>query len=451
MSTSIVSEQPSSTQCNSVLRSSKRSRYKVALFGHFGAGNFGNEATLQAMVRRLRAMDPDIEISCICPQPELVATTYGIETLANREQIVKPWNSSNPIVKLARKLFVGVPSECYRWIKGLSTLRKVDALIVPGTGLLTDAYTWFGYGPYDMFRWSLTAKLCRCKLVFASVGAGPLYSRMGKFLVKASLALADFRSYRDESTRKYLLDIGVRAEKDVVYPDLVFSLPKAELPSRKDSQGRRPVVGLGLMQYAGKYSVADPHDTIYEAYLQNLVRFACWLVEHGYDIQLLIGDVIDRLVTEEFRSLLNRATTLSEGHIIDEPVNTVDDLLSQIANTDFVVATRFHNVLLSMMLEKPTIAISFHHKCSSLMRQMSMDRYCEDMNRLSAERLIEQFQNLERNAAWIRESLGTQGNVRRQDLERQYGSIIYELSAGRLHGTTFSADLDDKQASVAHF
>ena len=450
MSTSNISEQPSSTRRGSVTQSSKRSRYKVALFGHFGAGNFGNEATLQAMVRRLREVDPDIEITCICPQPELVARTYGIETLANREQIVKPWDSSNPLVKLARKLFVGVPSECYRWLKGFSMLRKVDALIVPGTGLLTDAYTCFGYGPYDMFRWSLTAKLCRCKLVFASVGAGPLYSRMGKFFAKASLALADFRSYRDESTQKYLLGIGFQAEKDLIYPDLVFSLPQNVLPRRKDSQGRRPVVGLGLMQYAGKYSVENPQDAIYQAYLQNLVRFATWLLEHGYDIQLLIGDVIDRLVCEEFRSLLDRATALSKSRIIEEPVNSLGDLLAQIAKTDYVVATRFHNILLSMMLEKPIIAISFHHKCASLMQQMGMERLCEDINHLRAERLTEQFQDLERNATGISESLRRQVSARREELEEQYGSIISELSAGRLNGTTACAKVADKQASAAH-
>ena len=444
-----IPEQPLSTHRDSIARASKRTSYRVALFGHFGAGNFGNEATLQAMVQRLHEMDQDIKISCICPQPELVAATYGIEALSNREQIVKPWNSSNPLIKLARTLFVGVPSECYRWLKGLSLLRKVDALIVPGTGLLTDAYTCFGYGPYDMFRWSLTAKLCRCKLIFASVGAGPLYSRMGRFFAKASLALADFRSYRDESTQKYLLGIGFAVEEDPVYPDLAFSLPKNVLPRRKDSQGRRPVVGLGLMQYAGKYSVENPQDAIYRAYLQNLVIFATWLLEHGYDIQLLIGDVIDRFVTEEFRGLLNRATALSEGHVIEEPVRSAGDLLTQISKMDYVVATRFHNVLLSMMLEKPIIAISFHHKCVSLMQQMGMERYCEDINRLSAERLTERFRDLERNASWMRESLRREVSARREELAEQY-DIICELSAGRLNGATACAKVADKHASAAH-
>ena len=40
---------------------------------------------------------------------------------------------------------------------------RTDALVVPGTGFLTDAATGpFGW-PYDIFKWSLLAKLCGCK------------------------------------------------------------------------------------------------------------------------------------------------------------------------------------------------------------------------------------------------------------------------------------------------
>jgi polysaccharide pyruvyl transferase WcaK-like protein len=70
-------------------------------------------------------------------------------------------------------------------------------LVVPGTGLLTDAYGLLSWGPYNMFKWSLAAKLRCCKLVFVSVGAGPIYSALGRWLVKSALSLADFRSYRD--------------------------------------------------------------------------------------------------------------------------------------------------------------------------------------------------------------------------------------------------------------
>ena len=116
--------------------------------------------------------------------------------------------------------------------------------------------------------------------------------------------------------------------------------------------------------------------------------------------------------------------TYEEGRIIDEPVASVNDLLQQIAATDFVVATRFHNVLLSLLLNKPSIAISFHHKCSSLMSQMGLSEYCQDINRLNAERLIEQFCNLEKNAETLKPLIKDKAEEFRRALDEQYERIF---------------------------
>jgi polysaccharide pyruvyl transferase WcaK-like protein len=406
----------------------RRKSKRIALFGHFGWGNFGNESTFQAMLAYLRHLEPDAEINCICSGPAKVAMTYGIKAEPSRSAIVKPWTSKNAAVKWGRRLIIGVPSEIYRWLKSVARLWGTEALIVPGTGVLTDAYTLLNWGPYDMFRWSVAAKVCRSKLLFVSIGAGPIYSRAGKFFAKAALSLADFRSYRDESTLKYLQNIGFRTGDDPVYPDLAFSLPEDLAPCGDKKEGRRLVVGLGLMEYAGKYSVERPTDATYSAYLETLAEFVKWLLARDYDVRLLIGDLVDVPVKQEFRSLLEqRFVTYEEGRIIDEPVASVDDLLKQIAATDFVVATRFHNVLLSLLLNKPSIAISFHHKCSSLMSQMGLSEYCQDINRLNADRLVEQFCDLEKNAETLKPLIKNKAEEFRRALDEQYERIFRVL------------------------
>ena len=54
---------------------------------------------------------------------------------------------------------------------------STDMLIIPGTGLLTDAYGLSAWGPYNVFKWSLVAKFRGCKVLFVSVGVGPLTAR----------------------------------------------------------------------------------------------------------------------------------------------------------------------------------------------------------------------------------------------------------------------------------
>ena len=405
---------------------------KIAFFGHFGRGNFGNESTLQAMLCHLRHLAPDADFNCICTGPETVSATYGIDAEPSRSTIVKQWTLRNRAARWWRKLVVGIPSELYRWLSGPRTLWDAEALIVPGTGVLTDAFTLLEWGPYDMFRWAVTAKLCRCKLLFVSVGAGPIYSRRGRILVKAALFLADFRSYRDESTLQYLKGLGFHTGADPVYPDLAFSLPESLAPRSQEKRGRRLVVGVGLMEYAGKYSVASPDNAVFSAYLEKLVEFVGWLLARDYDVRLLIGDLVDVPVKQEFRFLLKqRSVTYEEDRIIDEPVASVDDLLKQIASTDFVVATRFHNVLLSLLLNKPSIAISFHHKCSSLMNQMGLSQYCQDINRLNADRLIEQFCDLEKNAETLKPLIKDKADEFRRALDEQYERIFRVLRPDR--------------------
>jgi polysaccharide pyruvyl transferase WcaK-like protein len=403
-------------------------RQKIALFGHFGAWNFGNESTLQALLCHLRRSVPDAEIACICSAPEIVASQYHIATVPISGFVVKPWNLRNPLSKLFRKVFVGIPSELYRWVESVRTLWGAGVLIVVGTGLLTDAFSLAGWGPYSMFKWSVAAKLCRCQLSFVSVGVGPLDSRAGRFLVKSSLSLAAFRSYRDEATVQYLKDIGFRTGVDKVYPDLAYSLPFELFPRNETKQGRRSVVGIGLMTYSGMYGVEKTTPESYAAYLETLAILVKWLLARNYDIRLLIGDRSDAPVIQEFRSLLKqRSVTYEDERLIDEPVASVDDLLKQIASTDFVVATRFHNVLLSLLLNKPSIAISFHHKCSSLMSQMGLSQYCQDINRLNAERLIEQFCNLEKNAETLKPLIKNKAEEFRRALDEQYDLIFRVL------------------------
>jgi len=409
----------------------KRNGIKVAFLGHFNSTNFGNESILQAILYNLRRVQTDVEVTCITTDPQATIAAHQIEAISISPNFVTSWSAKGPLVRVIRSIFVGIPSEICRWIKGYVALRRTDMLIIPGLGMLTDAFGVFyiGYSPYNLFKWSLIAKVCGCKLLFESVGGGPIYSAVGRFFIKSFLSLADFRSYRDNSTKQCLSDIGFRAENDPVYPDLAFSLPEATIPNhdgKKTKKSRRTVVGLGLMLYNEKYSAAGP--SIQRAYLENLAVFARWLLLHEYDVRLLIGDRVDLDAIKEFRDLLrDRLPKVDDERIINEPISSVEGLLSQIAATDIVVATRFHNVLLSLLCDKPVIAISFHHKCESLMSAMGLSAYCLDIDELKADSLIEKFCDLYTNAERLKPLIREKAGEFRRALDEQYQIIFKNM------------------------
>ena len=393
---------------------------KVSLFGHFGSLNTGNESTLLAIVSHLRSFSPESEIRCVCSFPEAVTARYEVDAVP-----ITATGSRDRDTPLVRRVAARLASLGVEYARAFGELRQADMLIVPGTGLVTNAYGLFGWGPYNLFKWVLMAKLGGARVLFISVGAGPVYGIAGRALVKATLSLADYRSYRDEASKDCLKGIGFPAERDPVYPDLAFGLPQTRL-SRADGRcnGPRRVVGLGLMEHAGRYSATDPRQETYGNYLESLAVFAQWLLEHDYDIRLLLGDGDTHAIDEFKRTLRVRLGTSDEERVIARSIASVDDMLAELGAIDVVVATRFHNVLLALLLNRPVIAISFHHKCWSLMRQMKLSEYCHDIHRMDPDRLIRQFEELERNSEAVQHTIARGVEQARTAVNEQYDLLF---------------------------
>jgi polysaccharide pyruvyl transferase WcaK-like protein len=396
---------------------------KITFFGHFGTENFGNEATLQAIHFNLRLLMPEAEFTCICAFPANASATHGIAAFPINPPVIAAWVPKTRAARLIRKVVIGIPNELYRWWDTFRKLKGTDALIVPGTGLLTDAHDLFNWGPYGLFRWSVLAKMRGCKLFFVSVGAGPLSRRLGRLFATLALGLADFRSYRDVSSLEYMKSIGFGAANDEVYPDLAFSLPPALIPRESQTSERRPVVGLGLMHHAGMYGDITHDDKTYQKYTETLLDLVKWLLDRGYDVRLLIGELRDPV--SEFRRLLDeRLPGLEPTRIQHASVTSVEALLAQFADTDFVLVTRFHNIIFALLNDKPVVSISFHSKCASLMCDMGLSEYCLQIDRVEIDELIGKVRNVQNNSHQLRALIASRTENFRLSLEEQYQLIV---------------------------
>jgi polysaccharide pyruvyl transferase WcaK-like protein len=399
---------------------------RIAFYGNFGAGNLGNEVTLQTAIEETRRRIPHAQLLCICTDPDDVRARHGISAIRSTAPRGSPRPARGAGDRILRGLFRRLPAELRHSLECLKVIRRCDLLVVAGTGIVTDHGCGPMSWPYDMLKLSVLARLCRVKVVFLSVGVGPIHHALGRWLIRSSLRLASYRSYRDEWSKRYVQGIGFDAHADAVYPDLVFGLPRGLLP-RNAAPPRQPIVGLGLKDYYGPIDGAQADS--YREYLDGMVDFVLQLQSRGYAVRLLIGDIAyDTSVREDFVRALQARNALAPLPLC-EPVPTVAELLRQLVETDVVISPRLHNLILALVLEKPIIALSDLPKVETLLRDLGLARYCLPLETLRPAELLARFEQLQHEASSLRAYISDRTAKYRRALDEQY-AVLYSGEIG---------------------
>jgi polysaccharide pyruvyl transferase WcaK-like protein len=412
------------------MRASWQSRAKIkriTFLGHFGAGNLGNECTLQATIERTLQRWPQASLQCACTNPEDVESRHNIAAVgwkprpaplldSGRTGAVGGWRGlAAPLLRIPRRIlreFVHIVT-CFR------ILDRNDMLIVCGTGVVCDFLTGPSGWPYDLFKWSALTVLRGGRILFLGVGVGPINHPVSRWLIRRALGIASYRSYRDQASKQYLETIGFRTDRDIVCPDVAFGLSGDLFRLGGDRVGEKPVIGLGLKGYAGTSGT-----NTYQDYLDVMVSFVCWLCGHGYDVRLVIGDIPhDTQVTEDVIDAL-KGRIADEGQVIAEPALTVEELLRQLKATDLVISPRFHNLVLASALNKPIMALSDHPKLDSLMLGFGLSEYRLPLATVDLDALTELFERLWNDAERVKACIRDKTEKYREALDEQYASAF---------------------------
>jgi polysaccharide pyruvyl transferase WcaK-like protein len=194
-------------------------RPRVGLFGYLGSGNIGNDASLEAMLKYLRADQPGAILDAMCTGPETVEHRYGVPAIPlwlPRDE------GQTSAMAVARKSL----AKMIDTIRIASWVRHHEVVIVPGMGVLeTTLRTRPWQGPYTMLVLCVSGRIFRTKVALVSVGANVGSERLTRWLFAAAGRFAFYRSYRDELSPDAMEQQSVDTSKDRVYTDLAFGLP----------------------------------------------------------------------------------------------------------------------------------------------------------------------------------------------------------------------------------
>lgn len=346
-----------------------------------------------------------------------------------REGVKKvPWLASGLRFLLVRLRGArNIIREIRHLISSYLFLRRLDLLIVSGSGQLMELWGGPWGHPYALFRWAVMAKLTKTRFAVASVGmTGSLTTCLSRYFIRTALATACYRSYRDPGT-KQLLQAWRFTHRDPCVPDLAFSLDLSRynlnLADTDDTPSR--VVAVSPISYGNPGHWPTDDLVTYSRYLDALTEFTYWLMQRGYRLLLFVSSSADRAALGELKDRLRaRYGQSALTHVFEPSINRVEDLLSQLSRAEFVVATRFHGVLLSHVLRKPVLAIAYDRKVDAHMEDLQQSPYTLDVRRLNAHQLCESFALLEANAAQVRPRINTCIEAFRTPLDDQYERLV---------------------------
>lgn len=393
----------------------------IAILGLFGSPNLGNEATLGAFLHNVRQRLPDARFVCIAPRQSQIEATHGLRLidLAPRPAGRGLWRLRPQWLREACVDALQLATEPTRRTHAGHELDGVSVLAMPGTGIIDD----FGQRPLDMpmhlGRWTAAARQRGIAVSYVSVGVSTVQRHWSRALFRQALARADYCSFRDATSSSNARGLGHEGGTSV-FPDLAFSLP--EHLTHDAVQAPVSVVGVGVMGYFGWNRGSAEGQRIYRCYLDKLCALVRGLLAEGNEVRLLTGDT--RADNQTVQDVLQACAEAAGAQRLVAPrIETYEDVLREISATGLVVASRFHNVLLSLALKRPTVSIGYSDKNDALMADFGLQRYCHDIERFEVPAVLRQLRELQRSPGDATAGLERRLAAARSRLQVQYDQL----------------------------
>lgn len=393
---------------------------RIGLLGQFGSGNAGNDGSLAAMIAFLRRTRPDAELTCICTNPATIAREHGIRAVG-----ISPRSPAEGFGAVLNRIFRNAPHRAASLWQALAATRGLDLVIVPGTGILDDFQDRPSGWPYVLFRWSLAARLAGAKLAFVSVGAGPITHPASRLLLKSAARLATYRSYRDMQSWEFMAGLGLDVSDDPVFPDIAFGLP-TPADERSLSTAEPPVIGFGVMAYHGWKKGMPDAPRVYDLYLARITDALTRLMAGGARIRMLTGDAADRLAVV---GILDRLPARLREAVVIAPCPTLDALMREIARTDIVVGTRYHNIVCALAMGRPALSLGYSVKNDAVMADFDLSDFCRPVEDFEPAWVAEKANALLEGRAHLAPQVARQAARQRERLALQERHLADTLLA----------------------
>jgi len=323
------------------MKKSDRNGKNILISGYYGFDNFGDEAILGVLTKKLKELNANTTV--LSTNPTKTSSLYKVES-----------KSSFNIFEVLREI------------------KNCDILVSGGGSLLQDV-TSIKSLLYYLFVINKALFSKKQVIIFAQ-GIGPIHNKFGALLTKNTLKKCKFVAVRDVKSQRLLRRWGIVS--DLVCDPLFDLKLVASEPSN--------LVGVQLRSFK----------TLKE---KLLIKLAEQINKDFSDKKIEIysfQDSLDLEVCKHFEHILKQLNPKIKTKLIFN--QTSAELLEKISKLDYMIAMRFHANLIALKYGIKTLAICYDEKVEKLATEANIPSVSMTATE-DYEMLFNQLKNLDKN------------------------------------------------------
>ena len=362
----------------------------VVICGAYGFGNAGDEAILEAIVREMRSIDPDMPVTVLSRRPQETRSAIGVNA----------WHSFD-LLRMGR------------------VMRASKLYINGGGNLMQDVTSRYSlwYYLYTLRR----AKKCGCAVQMYGCGIGPiLYPRDQRVTADVINRCVDVITLREPDSLRVLEQFGV-TEPEI----LLSSDPALTLPPAPDARVDRLMEQCGLKP-DGNYIAFVLRR--WRGFEEKSTVFAAAAVYAYLNYELTpVFLCINHRTDGEAAQLVTRHLSIP-CHVIDLPMSS-GMTIGVLARMKAAVSMRLHGLVFAAGQGVPIAGVSYDPKVTAFLDYIEQDNYAEleDLTTESITRMIDSAIQLGNEGRELRRR--TELLSWKEDINRQAARKLLERRA----------------------
>ncbi len=325
--------------------------------------------------------------------------------------------------------------------KLLSSIKSCDIVISCGGANFFSNRKYFP-GPmfFQNYLHVLLTVLFRKPLFFFPQSFGPFKNKASAFLIRSLLNSKKVKKIwaREEISFKILLDLVKNKSIADMCPDIAFllELNKKEFRRTEFSDLPKPFVVLTMRSWSFPHLRTKRLKREKRAHYLNALVKTCIYVYEKLDGSLMflpssrgikhLED--DRYIIEEIKNKLN--SFIPEGRMYCPEIKdneNIINIISLISSADLVLATRFHPSIYAITSGIPVLSISYHHKCSGIMKMVNMERFSLPISYIEDKDIILKLEEILKNSANIKKDLTMNAKKIKKEIELKLYDELYPV------------------------